>query len=134
MDTPVLLAIISTVGVLLTGLASVAVAAITNRRESKNAADDAADEASKAMLEAKDERIVLRDEQIKLKEAQLGECLQKSASVQGELQEAIEELNQAKDERWECLQKYAALQAELQAVLEELAQARDELRRLKTDE
>ena len=133
MDTPVLLAIISTAGVLLTGLASIAVAAITNRRESKNAADDAAEEASKAMLEAKDERIVLRDEQIKLKEAQLGECLQKSASVQGELQEAIEELSRVKEERWECLQKYAALQDEARAQSEELARVREELRRLKDE-
>lgn len=98
MDTPILLAIISTSGVLITGLASVAVALVTNRRESKNAADEASDEGAKQQLAVRDERIALRDEQLRLKDEQLAECLQKSAAVQGELAEVLQELGAAKAE------------------------------------
>lgn len=95
-DTPILLGLISVAGVVITALGSILVAIITNRRESKNAANQAAehavDEAVKFQLAAKDERITLRDERIKMREEQLAECLGKSASVTGELQAAIDEL------------------------------------------
>ena len=126
MDTPILLALISTGGVLVTGVASIMVAFITNRRESKNAAvdaaDNAADEATRAQLAAKDERITLRDEQIQAKDLQLADCLGKSAAVQGELNVVLAELAEAREK----VQDYAALQ-------EELRQAKEQLQRCQTE-
>lgn len=101
-----LLALISTGGILITGLASVSVAWIANRRESKNAANESADVATLQQLSVKDERISLRDEQIKLKEAQLTDCYQKHEAAQSELQGVCEDLAHARTE-------LSALRAEL---------------------
>jgi chromosome segregation ATPase len=122
-DAPILIALISTAGVLITGLASVLVAVITNRRESRNAASDAAersaDEAARAQLAAKDERIQLRDEQLSMAKTQLGECLQKSASVQGELQEVVEELAATRAERDEARANLAVAEEKLRNIAQE---------------
>jgi hypothetical protein len=87
-DTAILLALISTTGVLITGAASVVVAAITNRRESKSAAEDAAQKSQEQFLEVKDERLTLRDEQIILLRGQLEECRSRAADLSIRLQRA----------------------------------------------
>lgn len=98
MDPSLLSAITTTVGVIITALLSFGVAIITNRKASRSAAEDAADEASKQQLSVKDERITLRDEQIRLKEVQLADCLAKCATVQEELHRVLQDLAGAKGE------------------------------------
>ena len=98
MDTPILLALISTAGVFITGVASMGVAVVTNRKEKQTTADDAVDEASRQQLAAKDESIALRDEQLHARDERIHELEVKLGATQLELVTTQGELARAKDE------------------------------------
>jgi hypothetical protein len=93
-NTPVLIAVISTVGVLLTAVASIGVALVTNRKESENAAENAVDEAFKQQLVAKEGIIRLRDEQ-------LAYCQEQCELMRVQRNSARQELQDFKDRKRE---------------------------------